>query len=412
MDFKRELEQIRSAGLHRRLRRMDSSASRLVTVEGRDLLMCASNNYLGLADDPRLQEAAIHALRHFGTGSGGSRLTSGNTALHEQLEQKLADLKGTEAALLFNTGYMANVAALTTLAGAGDLILSDAWNHASIIDGARLSRADVQVYRHADMQDLEAKLQVARGRGGSSDNLPEHEIESVVGTGSESPRYRRILIVTDGVFSMDGDIAPLPAICDLADQYGADVMVDDAHATGVLGLQGGGTADHFGCKDRIAVQMGTLSKALGAEGGYLAGSRDLIDYLLNKARPFIFSTAQSPAVIGAALAAVEAVQTDPERRRRVLTLADRLRHELTAAGFRVLPSETPILGVVIGEADAAVHFSRQLEQEGVFAPAIRPPTVPPGTSRIRLTLTALHTEADVEFIAEAFTRAQQSVARK
>lgn len=389
MDFKRELEQIRSSGLHRRLRRMDSSASRLVTVEGRDLLMCASNNYLGLADDPRLQEAAIHALRHFGTGSGGSRLTTGNTALHEQLEQQLADLKGTEAALLFNTGYMANVAALTTLAGAGDLILSDAWNHASIIDGARLSRAEVQVYRHADMQDLEAKLQVAR-------------------EGS----VRRILIVTDGVFSMDGDIAPLPSICDLAEQYGADVMVDDAHATGVLGLQGGGTADHFGCKDRIAVQMGTLSKALGAEGGYLAGSRDLIDYLLNKARPFIFSTAQSPAVIGAALAAVEAVQTDPERRRRVLTLADRLRHELTAAGFRVLPSETPILGVVIGEADAAVHFSRQLEQEGIFAPAIRPPTVPPGTSRIRLTLTALHTEADVEFIAEAFTRAQQSVARK
>jgi len=385
MDFKAELAAIREAGLYRRLRRMDSSSSRIVNIEGSDCLMCASNNYIGLADDPRLQERAIEAIRAFGTGSGGSRLTTGNTALHEALEAELAALKGTEAALLFNTGYMANVAALTTLALAGDLILSDQLNHASLIDGARLSRAEVQVYRHVDMGDLEAKLTAAQAR------------------------YRRILIVTDGVFSMDGNIAPLPAICELAERYGADVLVDDAHATGVLGVNGAGTADHFGLHGRIAVQMGTLSKALGAEGGYLAGSRDLIDFLLNRARPFIFSTAQSPAVIGAALEAVRIVREEPERREHLLEMARVLRERLVASGFEVLPSETPILGVVIGEAEAAVRFAKELEAAGVFAPAIRPPTVPAGTSRIRLTLTALHTAEDVERIVDAFATARMKL---
>jgi 8-amino-7-oxononanoate synthase len=385
MDFKPELQAIRDAGLYRRLRRMDSSASRIVTVEGRDLLMCASNNYIGLADDPRLQEAAIRAIRDYGTGSGGSRLTTGNTALHEQLEQDIAALKGAEAALLFNTGYMANVAALTTLVTAGDLILSDALNHASLIDGARLSRAEVQVYKHVDMNDLEAKLVSAKGQ------------------------YRRILIITDGVFSMDGNIAPLPQICDLAEAYGADIMVDDAHATGVLGPKGAGTVDHFGLHGRVAVQMGTLSKALGAEGGYIAGSRDLIDFLLNRARPFIFSTAQSPAVIGAAQEAVRIVREEPERRQHLLKMASDLRKRLLAANFEVLPSETPILGVVIGEAEAAVRFAKQLEAEGIFAPAIRPPTVPSGTSRIRLTLTALHTPDDIKRIVDAFIKARTTL---
>jgi 8-amino-7-oxononanoate synthase len=384
MDFKEELAAIRDAGLYRRLRRMESAAARQVAVEGRSLLMCASNNYLGLADDPRLQEAAIAAIREYGTGSGGSRLTTGNTWLHEALESELAAFKGTEAAMLFNTGYMANVAALTTLVGAGDLILSDALNHASLIDGARLSKAEKQIYRHSDMEDLEQKLVAASGQ----------------------ECYRCILIVTDGVFSMDGDIAPLPAICDLAERYGADVMVDDAHATGVLGKRGAGTVDHFECYGRVAVQMGTLSKALGAEGGYIAGSRDLVDFLLNKARPFIFSTAQSPAVIGAARAALQVVQQEPQRREHLLKMADALREGLRQDGFEVLPSETPILGVLIGEAEAAVHFSRKLEQAGVFAPAIRPPTVAPGTSRIRLTLTATHTAADLTTIREAFRMAR------
>lgn len=383
MDFSRELEEIQAAGLYRRLRRMDSASSREVIVEGRPLLMCASNNYLGLADDPQLQEAAIDALRQFGTGSGGSRLTTGNTSLHEELERALAELKGTEAALLFNTGYMANVAALTTLVGKGDMILSDQWNHASLIDGARLSRAETQIYGHADMADLEAKLAAAQGK------------------------HRRILIVTDGVFSMDGDIAPLPTICDLAERYGADVMVDDAHATGVLGAKGGGTVDHFRLYGRVAVQMGTLSKAAGAEGGYIAGSRQLVEYLLNKSRPFIFSTAQSPAVIGAALAALRIIAGEPERRHHLLSIAGQLRARLVAEGFEVIPGATPILGVVIGEADRAVAFSRRLEQAGVFAPAIRPPTVPAGTSRIRLTLTARHSAEDLERIVGAFLQARE-----
>lgn len=385
MDFKDELAAIREAGLYRRLRRMDSRASRIVNVEGHDRLMCASNNYIGLADDPRLQEMAIAAIREFGTGSSGSRLTTGNTALHERLEQELAAFKGTEAALLFNTGYMANLAALTALVGKGDLILSDSLNHASLIDGARLSRADVQVYQHVDMHDLEAKLKAAQDT------------------------YRRILIVTDGVFSMDGNIAPLPAICKLAEQYGADVMVDDAHATGVLGPNGAGTVDHFGLHGKVAVQMGTLSKALGAEGGYIAGSRDLIDFLLNRARPFIFSTAQSPAVIGAALAALRIVSEEPERRVHLLQLAKELQGRLRDSGFDVLPSDTPILGVVIGEAERAVQFAKMLEAAGVFAPAIRPPTVPQGSSRIRLTLTALHTFDDLIEIVRAFQAARDSL---
>jgi 8-amino-7-oxononanoate synthase len=383
MDFEKELQEIEAAGLLRRLRRMESSAGRTVVVEGRELLMCASNNYLGLANDQRLQEAAVAAIREFGTGSGGSRLTTGNTALHERLEAEIARLKGTEAALLFNTGYMANVAALTTLVGKGDLILSDELNHASLIDGARLSRADVLVYAHADVADLEKKLSERRAA------------------------YRRVLIVTDGVFSMDGDIAPLPAICALAERFQADVMVDDAHATGVLGSKGAGTVDHFGLYGRVAVQMGTLSKALGSEGGYIAGSRELIRYLLNRARTFVFSTAQSPGTIGAALAALRVVQEEPERRMRLQEMAAGLRSRLAAEGFHVLPGETPILGVVIGEAEESVKFAKRLEEAGVFAPAIRPPTVPPGTSRIRLTLMATHTEEDLERILDAFRWARR-----
>ncbi|PWK13791.1 aminotransferase class I/II-fold pyridoxal phosphate-dependent enzyme [Tumebacillus permanentifrigoris] len=413
MDFKSELDAIRDAGLYRRLRRMESASSRVVVVEGREMLMCASNNYLGLADEPLLQETAIEAIRQFGTGSGGSRLTTGNTALHEHLERELAEFKGTEAALLFNTGYMANLAALTTLVGSGDLILSDSLNHASLIDGARLSRADVQIYEHCNLTDLEKKLAVARGLKTSESAESAESAECISDSRIRSRKgglYDRILIVTDGVFSMDGDIAPLPGICDLAERYGADVMVDDAHATGVLGSKGAGTADHFNCQTRVAVQMGTLSKALGAEGGYIAGSRDMVEYLINRARPFIYSTAMSPAGIGAVLAALQIVKNEPVRRSHLLVRAKRLRHQLLAADFEVLPSDTPILGIVLGEADHAVQFARELEAVGVFAPAIRPPTVPAGTSRIRLTLTASHTDADMDSIVKAFQQARTNLA--
>jgi 8-amino-7-oxononanoate synthase len=377
MKLQEELNKIAKNGLYRKLRRMESAASHRVIVEGREMLMFASNNYLGLADDPRLIRAACQAIETYGTGSSGSRLTTGNTLLHEQLEEHLARFKGTESAIVFNTGYMANIAALTSLVGEGDVILSDALNHASIIDGCRLSRAKTVIYRHSDVEDLEKKLK-------------------------ESAHFRQRLIVTDGVFSMDGNIALLPEIVALAEKYQALVMVDDAHATGVLGNNGAGTAEHFGLKDRIPVQLGTLSKALGSEGGYIAGKKVLVDFLLNRARPFIFSTALSPGVVASALQALDIVENEPERRWRLNHSSSYVRQELSRLGFHVLDGETPIIAVLIGEADTAVAFSKRLEDYGIFAPAIRPPTVPVGSSRIRITLMATHTDEDIELLIKSF----------
>lgn len=382
--LQQEMEQIHKKNLWRQLRRMDSVSSARVRVEGRELLMCASNNYLGLADDPRMTEAAIRAIRTFGTGSSGSRLTTGNTVLHEQLEARIAQFKGTESAIVFNTGYMANLAAMTTLAGVGDVIFSDEWNHASLIDGCRLSKAEVIIYRHNDLQDLEEKL-------------------SLYG----SPQ--RNLIVTDGVFSMDGDIANLPGIVRIAERYDAWVVVDDAHATGVLGRRGAGTAEFFGLHDKIHVQIGTLSKAVGAEGGFIAGSKLLIDYLRNCARPFIFSTALSPGVIASALTAINLIEQEPQRRTRLHQVTRQVREGLSALGFAVTPGETPIVPVIIGEAEKAVEFSQHLEEQGVFAPAIRPPSVPSGTSRIRLTLMATHTDEDIAHILDVFAKARRKM---
>ncbi|WP_047152075.1 8-amino-7-oxononanoate synthase [Aneurinibacillus tyrosinisolvens] len=371
------LNELTKKGLYRQLRRIESAASHRVIMEGREMLMFASNNYLGLANDPRLIRAACQAIEKYGTGSSGSRLTTGNTILHEQLEERLAHFKGTESAIVFNTGYMANIAALTSLVGEGDVIFSDALNHASIIDGCRLSRAQTVIYRHSDILDLEEKLKA-------------------------SSHFRRRLIVTDGVFSMDGNIAPLPDIVSLTERYKAFVMVDDAHATGVLGSSGRGTADHFGLKDKISVQLGTLSKALGAEGGYIAGKKELIDFLLNRARPFIFSTALSPGVMASALEALNIVENEPERRKRLHHSSLYVRQELSRMGFRVLDGETPILAVLIGEAETAVAFSKKLETNGIFAPAIRPPTVPAGSSRIRITVMSTHTDEDIKELIESF----------
>jgi 8-amino-7-oxononanoate synthase len=377
MLWEQEMNQTREEGLYRRLRRIESAPSREVIVEGRDMLMFSSNNYLGLANDPRLIKDACDAIHRYGTGSTGSRLTTGNTLLHECLEAQLAQFKRTESAIVFNTGYMANIAALTSLVGEEDVILSDELNHASIIDGCRLSKAKKLIYRHSNLQNLEEKLQHAS-------------------------HYRRRMIVTDGVFSMDGDIAPLPDIVSLAERYDAMVMVDDAHATGILGDKGAGTAEYFGLKNRIHIQMGTLSKAVGAEGGYIAGSKALVDFLINKARPFIFSTALSPGVIGTALAALEIIELESERRKRLNLLSRRIREEFNACGFYVLEGETPIIAVIIGEAQIATTFSKHLEECGIFAPAIRPPTVPAGSSRIRLTVMATHTDEDINRLVHTF----------
>ncbi|MFC3884543.1 8-amino-7-oxononanoate synthase [Bacillus songklensis] len=374
-----ELQQIHEKGLLRTLRRIDGTNGAQINLEGRPVLLFSTNNYLGLANDPRMKKKAIEAIGQFGTGSGGSRLTTGNFSLHEELERTIASFKGKEDAIVFSSGFLANVGTISSLMGRGDVILSDALNHASIIDGCRLSKADTLIYDHVDMDDLEKKLRNAAS-------------------------YRRKLIVTDGVFSMDGNIAPLPAIVSLAKQYGAMVMVDDAHATGVLGSTGAGTAEYFGLTDQIDLLMGTLSKSVGAEGGYVAASHSIIQYLRNRARSFIFQTSLSPAVVAASIEGIRIIRTEGERRTRLLENAQFLRKGLAKAGFSLVDGSTPIIAVLIGCAHDAVRFAKRLEEEGVYAPAIRPPTVPEGMSRIRVTVMATHQQEQLEYALHTFLK--------
>ncbi len=382
--IKEQLAGIRKQGLFRELRTLSGPQEPVVIKDGRECLLMASNSYLGITTHKEVVAAALEATANYGTGSGGSRLISGNTVLHEELERALADFKGTEAALVFNTGYMANLGVISSLADQGDVIFSDELNHASIIDGCRLSRAKVKVYRHGDLNHLESLI-------------------------AEELSGGRKLIVTDGVFSMDGDLAPLPGIVELARKYGAMVMVDDAHGTGVLGANGRGTAEYFGLKEQIDIQLGTLSKALGSEGGFAAGKEELIQYLRNRARTFIFSTGLAPGVIAAALAALKVVDLEPWRRERLKENANRLREGLTAMGYRVIPTETPIISLLVGEAETTVALARALDEGGVFAPAIRPPTVPPETCRIRVTVMASHTPEHIDRALEVFREAGRQV---
>lgn len=334
MIWDQELAALKEKGLYRQLQSVETlKEDGQALVNGRKMLMFASNNYLGLAQDQRVMEASVQATARFGAGSTGSRLTTGHSIIHGNLERKLAQFKQTEAAIVMNTGYMANMAVLTTIVGKGDLILSDERNHASIIDGCRLSRAETVIYSHADLADLEMKLQSNRG-------------------------FKKTLIVTDGVFSMDGDIAPLPGIIDLAERYGSLLMVDDAHATGVLGKDGRGTSEHFGLKGKVDIEMGTLSKAIGAEGGFIAGSKSLIDYLLNEARPFIFSTALSPGVVASALAAVDIILTEPERRVRLQNMSRRLYDELTSLGYTVTGGIRQLSALFAGNRNKPHSFRR------------------------------------------------------
>jgi 8-amino-7-oxononanoate synthase len=336
-----------------------------VRIADEKYLVLASNNYLGLTHCPAVQQAAIAAIQLYGTGSGGARLTTGNHPLYSLLEQEVASFKGAEAALVFNTGYMANLGTISALVGAGDVIFSDELNHASIIDGCRLSGARTVIFRHSDMKQLAECL-------------------------AQTVCSGRRLIVVDGVYSMDGDIAPLDDIVELAERYEAMVMVDDAHATGVIGPNGRGTAAYFGLQDRIQVQMGTFSKALGSEGGYVVGSRRLIEYLINKARTFTFSTALAPAAIAAARAALAQVVLRPELVDKLSNNSVYMRKLLVAAGFTVGKGDTPILPIHIGDAATAVLLARELRNVGLIVTAIRPPTVPDGTSRLRLTVSAAH----------------------
>lgn len=347
-----------------------------IELEGKIYLALSTNNYLGLTHSSNVKQAAIDAILQYGTGSGGARLTTGSHPLYESLEQALATFKGTEAAVIFNTGYMANVGVISALAGKEDVIFSDELNHASIIDGCRLSKAHTVVYNHADMDDLAGKLKETSCSG-------------------------QRLIVTDGVFSMDGDIAPLDEIVALGKAHGALIMVDDAHAVGVLGHGGCGTVDHFGLQGQVDIQMGTLSKSLASEGGYVAGSQELITYLINRARSFIFSTALSPATVAAAQAALCELKATPELVSTLLGNAQYVREALTSAGVPVEGSVTPILPIMVGEAALAVEMVALLKEKGLLVSAIRPPTVAPGTSRLRLTVSAAHDRKELAQAVES-----------
>jgi 8-amino-7-oxononanoate synthase len=372
-----ELRRLKDAGLYRRLRRVDGAQDSTLTLDGRAVINFSSNNYLGIANHPALVTAAKEAIDRYGCGSGASRLISGNMTLHEELETKLAQFKNTEAALVFNSGFQANTGILATLVGEGDMIFSDALNHASIIDGCRLSRAQSQVYGHCDLGQLESQLKAAPSGG-------------------------RKLIVSESIFSMDGDQAPLGGIVELAEKYGAMVMVDEAHATGIFGANGAGVVAKLGLAERVTVQMGTLGKALGGFGAYVAGSRGLRELLINRCRSFIFTTALPPAVMAMALAALDLVQREPQRRAALWANCRRLNQGLTKLGFELGSSESPILPLMVGDAKKCMELSERLLEHGVFAQGIRPPTVPPGTSRLRITLMATHTEEQIDRALSAF----------
>ena len=367
--FLDELKRIKESGLYRQMKYLQSPQQPYVKIAGKSYLMLSSNSYLGLCNDQRLKQAAMDALEKYGVGSGGSRLTTGSYEVHKKLEDEIAAFKGAEAALLFNTGYMANVGAISSIAGKDWVIFSDRFNHASIVDGCRLSGAEIIIYEHCDASDLETKAQSHRGR--------------------------RALVVTDGLFSVDGDIAPLPEIVQVAKKYNMLLMVDDAHATGVLGENGGGTADYFGLQNEIDIQMGTFSKSLASEGGFIAGNRGLIDYLANKARSFIFSTALAPATVAVSLRALEIVQAEPRLWQSLAANSAWFREKLREIGFEIMDFPTPIISIVLGPPDLTVNFSNRLMEKNIFVSAIRPPTVPQGTSRLRINLMATHTVDDL-----------------
>ena len=367
------LEELRAAGLHRRLRLIDGPQGPRVTLDGREVLLLCSNNYLGLADHPRVRQAAADAAERFGAGAGASRLISGNMSLHRGLEKRIAAFWGYEAALLFGSGYLANLGAIATLARADEVVFSDELNHASIIDGCRISRAERFVYRHADLEHLSWGLRKAGGAAA--------------------------LIVTDAVFSMDGDVAPIAPLLDLARRHGCRLMVDEAHATGALGPGGRGAVAEAGLSGEVDVIVGTLGKALGSYGAYVCASAQIVDLLVNVARPFIFSTALPPPVVGAGLAALSLLEAQPGMAVRLRSNGAILREALTARGLDIGPSRTQIIPIVVGDARRTVELCERALEGRAFAQAIRPPTVPEGTSRLRLSVMANH-RAD-ELVAAA-----------
>jgi glycine C-acetyltransferase len=381
-----ELAAMRERHLYRPLRVMSSAQGPIVSIDGRRVISLSSNDYLGLSHHPRMKRAAIEAVERYGAGSGAVRTIAGTMTLHEELEADLATFKHTEAVLTFQSGFAANTGVIPTITGETDLIVSDELNHASIIDGMRLSKAPRKVFKHADLESLKAVLAEAREMGRD-------------GTGEP---YRLILVVTDGVFSMDGDIAPLPGIVAAAEAHGAAVMVDDAHASGVLGTDGRGTVNHFGLDGRVAIQVGTLSKAVGVLGGYVAGSQSLRDVLVQRARPFLFSTSHPPAVAAACREAIRIMQEEPELHERLWANTRRFKAELARLGFNIGTSETPITPVILGDSELTIRFSNRLFDEGVFGTSVVFPTVALDRARIRTIVTAAHTDDLLDRALTAF----------
>jgi glycine C-acetyltransferase len=381
-----ELAALRERHLYRPLRVMSSAQGPIVSIDDRRVISLSSNDYLGLSHHPRMKRAAIEAVEAYGAGSGAVRTIAGTMTLHEELEADLARFKHTEAVLTFQSGFAANTGVIPTITGETDLIVSDELNHASIIDGMRLSKAPRKVFKHADIDSLREVLQVATTAGRDGAGAP----------------YRLILVVTDGVFSMDGDIAPLPGIVAAAEEFGAAVMVDDAHASGVLGTAGRGSVNHFGLDGRVAIQVGTLSKAVGVLGGYVAGSQALRDVLVQRARPFLFSTSHPPAVAAACREAIRIMEEEPDLFERLWANTRRFKAELARLGFDIGTSATPITPVILGDSELTIRFSNRLFEEGVFGTSVVFPTVALDRARIRTIVTAAHTDELLDRALAAF----------
>jgi glycine C-acetyltransferase len=374
-----ELNALREQGLYRRLRVLDGEQKARTTFDQHSVVNLSSNNYLGLTTHPRLRERALEALKTLGVGTGSVRTIAGTMDIHVELERRLAAFKKTEAAVVFQSGFTANAGTVSSILGRDDVIISDELNHASIIDGARLSRATIKVFPHRDV------------------DLARTIIKSL-------PAAQRKLIITDGVFSMDGDLGPLPALCDIADEYGCVMMVDDAHASGVFGENGRGTIDHFGMHGRVDVQVGTLSKAIGVLGGYVAGTKSLIDFLSHRARPFLFSTSHPPSVAASCIAALDVLESEPDLRERLWANTRLFKTGLQALGFNTGVSESPITPVIVGDGALAMRLSDRLFEEGVFAQAIAFPTVAKDKARVRTIVTATHTPEELQFALDAFAK--------
>jgi glycine C-acetyltransferase len=386
-----ELSALKQKGTYFKLRVLEDEQAPVCHFDGRKVINLASNNYLGLTTHPKLREAALEATRRYGVGSGAVRTIAGTMKLHMELEEKIARFKGVEACVVFQSGFTANAGAVSSFLGKDDFIISDELNHASIIDGCRLSRAAIKVFRHKDVAHAEEQL-------ASVANLPGKK-----------------LLITDGVFSMDGDIGPLPGLCAAAEKYGAIMMVDDAHASGVLGRNGRGTIDHFGVHGRVDIQVGTLSKAIGALGGYVCGTRDFIEYLYHRARPFLFSTSHPPAVAATCIAAFDVLQNEPELIERLWSNTRFFKKELGLLGFNIggvttPASETPITPIIIGDGRATMEFSKAIFDEGVMGTGIAFPTVPEGKARVRTIVTATHSEAQLSQALEVLGRVGKRMA--